>query len=151
MLVADILESKGDRLVSVSPDYSVAQVAKLLRKERIGAALVKSDQGELLGIVSERDIVFGLDKYGQSVTELPCTELMSSPVQTCTPQTPTEELMKHMLRERIRHLPVMEKAAILGLVSIGDVVNAVVAELEWTKGILEQQVIRSAAWATDED
>ena len=60
--------SKGDRLVSVPPVFTVAEVASLLRKECIGAALVKSDENPILGIVSERDIVSGLDEHGQSVT-----------------------------------------------------------------------------------
>ena len=151
MLVADLLKSKGNRLVSVPPDFTVAEVASLLRKERIGAALVKSDENPILGIISERDIVSGLDEHGQSVTEMPCSELMSSPVQTCTTHTATEDLMKQMLSKKIRHLPVVEKNELLGIVSIGDVVNSVVSELERTKDILEQQIIRSAAWATDED
>ena len=80
-----------------------------------------------------------------------CSDLMSSPVESCTTNTATEDLMKQMLSKKIRHLPVVEKNELLGIVSIGDVVNSVVAELEQTKNILEQQVIRSAAWATDED
>ncbi|MGI9351283.1 MAG: CBS domain-containing protein [Rhizobiaceae bacterium] len=150
MSVTELLKSKGNRLVSIPPDFTVAQVASLLRNERIGAALVKNDN-TILGIISERDIVFGLDKHGQSVTEMTCSELMSSPVQTCTTETPTEDLMKQMLSKKIRHIPVVEKNELLGIVSIGDVVNSVVAELERTKDILEQQIIRSAAWATDED
>lgn len=151
MLVAEILEDKDDRVVSIRPDTKVLEVARILRQEALGAALVTSADRELLGIISERDIVNGVAQHGQATLEMSVSDLMTNAVITCTPQTKTEELMERMLSDRIRHLPVIQEDELLGVVSIGDVVKNVVAELAWIKNALEQQVITSAAWATDED
>ena len=151
MLVAEILEDKDDRVVSIRPDTKVLEVTRILRQEAIGAALVTSADRELLGIISERDIVNGIAQHGQATLEMSVSDLMTSAVITCTPQTKTEELMERMLSDRIRHLPVIQEDELLGVVSIGDVVKNVVTELKWIKNALEQQVIISAGWATDED
>ena len=151
MLVAEILDEKGDRVVSTPPDTKVAEIAQMLRQEGIGAALVRGADDELLGIISERDVVHGIAEHGQSALEMSVSDLMTCSLITCTPETKTEELMQQMLSARIRHLPVLHDGELRGIISIGDVVKNVVGELEWIKDALEQQVVKSAAWATDED
>lgn len=151
MLVAEILEKKGDRVVSTRPDTKVPDLARTLRQEGIGAALVTGTGSKVLGIVSERDIVQGIAEHGPAILEMSVSDLMTSEVITCTPETQTEELMERMLSARVRHLPVMQGDDLLGIVSIGDVVANVVGELAWIKDALEQQVVKSAAWSTDED
>ncbi|MGI9382959.1 MAG: CBS domain-containing protein [Methyloligellaceae bacterium] len=151
MLVAEILEDKGDRVVSTPPDTKVSEIARTLRQEGIGAALVTGADGKLLGIISERDVVHGIAEHGPPTLEMSVSDLMTSTVITCTPETKTEELMEQMLSARVRHLPVVQNGKLQGIVSIGDVVKNVVSELGWIKDALEQQVVKSAAWATDED
>jgi len=151
LLVAEILDEKGGRVVSIRPDKPVLDVVGVLQTERIGAALVSAEDGKLLGIISERDIVRGIAERGATTLEVPASDLMTSDVITCTPDMNTEELMGQMLDKRIRHFPVVKEGELLGIVSIGDVVKNVVTELAWIKNALEQQVVKSAAWATDED
>ncbi len=151
MQVAEILESKGERVVTTPPEVAVSALSQTLQDERIGAVLVQGSDGALIGIISERDIVHSIAKKGPSALELPVSELMTSPVVTCSPETNLEELMQKMIDGRIRHLPVVQDGALIGIISIGDVVKGVVNELKWVKNALEQQVMKSAAWSTDED
>jgi len=151
LLVVEILEEKGDRVVSTRPGAQVSEVANTLRQENIGAALVRGADGSLLGVISERDIVRGIAEHGAETLQKSASDLMTTTVITCTPDTNTEELMEKMLSSRIRHVPVVREGELLGVVSIGDVMKNVVTELASIKDTLEQQVIKSAAWATDED
>ena len=151
MLVADIIKEKDDRVVSVAPNTKISTVAHILRQEDIGAVLVTTEDKNLLGIISERDIVSGIDEHGPTITELHCSKLMTSPVSTCNTQTRTDTLMKQMLSERIRHVPVVNGGKLLGIVSIGDVVKNVVAESGLLKDVYEKQVITLEDWATEDN
>ena len=151
MQVSDILKEKGGDVVTTPPGATVSEVARLLNDKGIGAALVTQEDGQIAGIVSERDIVRSLADHGPQSLDLPVSDLMTASVKTCTPETDTEDLMKQMLSGRMRHLPVLENGALVGVVSIGDVVKNVLSELTWVRSVLEEQVVKSAAWSTDED
>lgn len=151
MQVEAILEAKGDRVITMRPEASVSEAVETLARENIGAVLVTAAGGELLGILSERDVIRALSKDGQSALSLAVSELMTRSVVTCEPETEGESLMDKMLAERIRHLPVMRDGALSGIISISDVVREGVAELRWVKSALQEQVAKSAAWATEED
>ncbi len=151
MQVSDILQSKGDRVVEIEPGAKVRDIAGTLKQERIGAALVRGGDGKLLGIVSERDIVRGIAENGPDALERSAADLMSRSVVTCGPESSTEELMERMLAERIRHLPVYEADELVGIVSMVDVVKGVLEELKWRESVLQQQVVKSVGWSTDED
>jgi len=151
MQVADILNDKGGRVVTTQPQAAVAAVSQTMQDEHIGAILVKDQSGAIVGIISERDIVYSIAEKGQSALDLTVSDLMTSPVISCTTRTDIEELMERMINSRIRHLPVVDDGGLVGIVSIGDVVKSVVAELKWVKSALKGQVIQSAAWSTDED
>lgn len=151
MQVADILNDKGGRVVTTQPQAPVASVSQTMQDEHIGAILVKDRSDAIVGIISERDIVRSIAEKGPSALDLTVSELMTSPVISCTTGTDIEELMESMIDSRIRHLPVVDDGALVGIVSIGDVVKSVVAELKWVKNALKGQVIQSAAWSTDED
>lgn len=151
MQVSEILQSKGDRVVAIEPDAKACDVAGTLRQERIGAALVRDSDGALLGIVSERDIVHSIAEEGPETLNKSAADLMSRSVVTCRPESSTEELMEQMLAERIRHLPVYEDNALVGIISIVDVVKAVLAELKWRENVLQQQVVTAMGWSTDDD
>jgi len=151
MQVSDILEKKGDRVVSIDQTATISAVAERLSQERVGALVVKANGGELTGIISERDIVRGLAKHGPAAMDLPVSELMSQSLITCTPKSSTEDIMAQMLEKQIRHLPVIRDNALVGIISIGDVVKAVLSEFRWMTKVLQDQVVAAAGRSADEE
>ena len=151
MQVSEILEAKGDRLISVDMAETVRNVAMKLRREGIGAVVVSGEGKDLVGILSERDIIQSIAEHGPKALGLRAADLMSMGVVTCSPESSTEELMEQMLTGQLRHLPVVRNGALLGMISVSDVVKAVLADLKWMKKVLEDQVATAAVWSTDED
>lgn len=151
MQVAEILTEKGDRVVTTRPESKVFEVAKTLREERIGAVLVVGDDGQVAGILSERDIVRSIADHGTQSLDMSVEDLMTRSLITCSPDSDTEELMEQMMSGQVRHLPVFQDKDLVGIVSVSDVVRNVLSELKWVRSVLSDQVVRSAAWATDED
>lgn len=151
MHVLDILKTKGDRLITVRPDATVRDTADTLGRERIGVALIREQDGALSGIISERDIVRGIADHGPAALDMRVADLMTRSIVTCTPENSTEELVEKMLAEQIRHLPVMQDDALVGVVSVNDVMKSVLAELKQREKVLQEQVITAAGWSTDED
>ena len=123
MTVACILKSKGADVAHVSPSDSIAAVSSVLAARRIGAVLVLDAAGQLLGIVSERDIVRILAREGAATLGMTAAQLMTSSLVTVTPSTTVAEAMTLMSANRVRHLPVLLDGALAGLVSIGDIVK----------------------------
>lgn len=130
MTVAAILKQKGNAVVSVRPTDTVARVTDVLNEHRIGAALVRDAMAQVLGIVSERDIVRGLALHGAPTLAMTAAQLMTSVLYTVTPQTTVPEAMGLMTDRRIRHLPVLDDGRLVGLISIGDVVKARLTQQE---------------------
>ncbi len=151
MQVSEILAAKGDRVISVASAASVQDVAGTLRREGIGAAIVKSESKDMAGIISERDIVASVAEHGPAALDMHAADLMNRSVITCTPESSTKEIMEQMMMGQIRHLPVVEGDALVGMISVGDVVRAVLSELKWMTKVLQDQVVTAAAWSTDED
>jgi CBS domain-containing protein len=151
MQVSDILESKGRRVISIAGSEPVSAAADILSRERIGALLVKLGDEEPAGILSERDIVRGLAEHGHAALDLLASQLMTRDLVTCTPESSTEDIMTQMLEGQFRHLPVVRNGSLVGIISIGDVVKAVLSELKWMTKVLQDQVVAAAGWATDED
>ena len=121
--VSAVLESKGYKVVTVTPRDTVASLVKVLSVNRIGAAPVVNEEGRLAGIVSERDVIRGMAQHGDLVAALSVERLMTTEVRTCSPEDAIVELMEVMTLQRIRHLPVVRNGALEGIVSIGDVVK----------------------------
>jgi len=124
MTVAAILKHKGHQVTTVVPTASIAEVAEVLAMHRIGAALVMDRAEQLLGIISERDIVRSLAANGGHTLEMTAGQLMTRALQIATPDTTVEEAMRMMTEGRFRHLPVIDHGRVAGLISIGDVVKA---------------------------
>ena len=124
MTVAAILKHKGHQVTTVVPTASIAEVAEVLATHRIGAALVMDRAEQLLGIVSERDIVRSLAANGGHTLAMTAGQLMTRALQVATPDTTVEEAMHMMTEGRFRHLPVIDHGRVAGLISIGDVVKA---------------------------
>ena len=124
MTVAAILKQKGADVAHVVPTATIAEVAEHLASRRIGAVLVLDSARHVMGIVSERDIVRSLAEHGARTLEMTAAQLMTADLQTATPATTVGEAKELMTNGRFRHLPVMDGAHLLGIISIGDVVKA---------------------------
>ncbi len=130
MIVAQMLKGKGDQVVTIRPDDTIAAAAKLLAQHRIGAIVVSPGDGTIAGILSERDIVRHLAQSGAKALDLPVGDVMTAKVVTCRANDRINDLMGMMSQGRFRHIPVVEQARMIGIISIGDVVKARVAEIE---------------------
>jgi CBS domain-containing protein len=124
MSVAAILKHKGYQVTSVTPTTAIAEVTGVLAEHHIGAVLVVDRAEQLLGIVSERDIVRSLAANGARTLEMTAGQLMTRALQVATPETTVGEAMQLMTEGRFRHLPVIDQGKVVGLISIGDVVKA---------------------------
>jgi CBS domain-containing protein len=142
--VAAILKHKGYRVTTTEPTATIAQVAGVLAEHRIGAVLVLDRAEQLLGIVSERDIVRSLAANGVRTLEMTAGQLMTRALKVAHPNTTVAEAMTMMTVGRFRHLPVMDRDALMGLISIGDVVKARIMEQEDEVDSLKAYVSGSA-------
>jgi CBS domain-containing protein len=115
-------------------------VVAALAEHNIGALLVVDD-GELKGVISERDIVRRLASSGEAILDQPVSELMTSDVVTCTISDSVDSIAETMTAKRIRHMPVMDGGRLVGIVSIGDVVLSRIRQLEHDRGQLEQYIV----------
>lgn len=124
-----ILEYKGREVFSVAPNDPVFEAILRMSQVRVGALLVL-DKTRLVGIISERDYARKVILAGRSSHETPVREIMTSPVVTVPPTATVDECMQLMTRHHIRHLPVMDGQAVLGVVSIGDLVHWMISAQE---------------------
>lgn len=142
MIVSQILKSKADYgIISVKPTDHVREAVKLLSEHRIGTVVVSSDGTSLDGILSERDIVREMGRRGTSCLDEPVREIMTAELITCTPQDSADKVLEMMTVGRFRHLPVMQDSKMIGLISIGDVVKARLAELSMEKDALAGMIM----------
>ena len=137
--IRQLLERKGSEVWSTSPDSSVYEALQLLAEKDVGALLVLQD-GELVGVVSERDYARKVVLHGMTSMKTPVKEIMTEEVITVGPGSTVEEAMALMTDKHIRHLPVVEGESIVGVVSIGDLVKAIIADQEFTIGQLENYI-----------
>jgi CBS domain-containing protein len=133
--VGSVLRHKGNAVWSVTPDASVYQAMSVMAEKSIGAVPVIAD-GELVGILSERDYARKVALQSRSSKDTSVGQIMTTPVISVTPDQTIEECMKVMTLRRIRHLPVVEHGQVVGIVSIGDLVRKVVT----TQGEIIQQL-----------
>jgi CBS domain-containing protein len=139
MTVRSILDSKGHDVLSVEPDAKLAAAVKILGGKRIGAVLVMS-QGRIEGILSERDIVRVLSERGAGVLEEPVSAVMTRKVVSCRQSDTVAGIMEMMTLGKFRHLPVVEDAKVVGLISIGDIVKRRVQEYESEQEALQNYI-----------
>jgi CBS domain-containing protein len=130
MRVHDVLRRKGADVVTVRPDATVRELLDMLAEHRIGALVVSGDGKAVDGIVSERDIVRRLHDRGPEVLDATVTEIMTGEVSTVGPDEHLDHLMALMTNNRFRHVPVVTDGALVGIISIGDVVKHRMDELQ---------------------
>jgi CBS domain-containing protein len=141
MLVSQILKSKSDvGVVTVPLGTTVAKAAEILSSRRFGALVISPDGKALAGIISERDIVREVGRRGAVCLKDTVDRMMTARVVTCARGDSSEQVLQKMTDGRFRHIPVMEGDALVGLISIGDVVKAQLADLAMEKDALEGMI-----------
>ena len=138
MSIEDILRRKGTDVTTIAPDASIKRAADWLSAKNIGALVVTSGT-EVLGVISEREIVHAFSRFGETAGSMPVKEIMLSGVTTVSPGESVNRVMKLMTQHRVRHMPVLSDGKLAGIVSIGDVVKHRLEDLE-----LETNVLRDA-------
>jgi CBS domain-containing protein len=140
MHVERILALKGNDVISVATNETIGVAANILSENRIGAILVRDDDGFVRGVLSERDIVRGLADMGPRCLETGVAELMTRDVVFCGPEDDIDTIMAIMTNRRIRHLPVMQDNQLLGIISIGDVVKFRIEEIKSEADAMRQYI-----------
>ena len=138
-LVKHLLDAKGRHIISVTPDTSVLDAIKLMADKAIGS-LVVIDDGELCGILSERDYARKVIIKGRSSESTRVSEIMTATVLTTSSAQTVTDCMALMTEKRIRHLPVLEDNSVIGMISIGDLVQAIIADQQEEIEQLEQYI-----------
>ena len=137
--VRHLLDRKGRALFAIEPEDPVLEAIRMMADRHVGALLVMRGT-ELAGIVSERDYARKVVLLGRSSAETPVWQIMTSPVITVSLQTPVQDCMRLMTERRIRHLPVVDGGRVVGMISIGDPVKAVIEEQQQTIEQLESYI-----------
>jgi CBS domain-containing protein len=144
--VSDILTAKGSAVVTIKPSETIGALSQRLRENHIGAAIVSGDGQTVDGVISERDIAYGVGVHKAELHALPVSELMTKTVVTCSPNESVANVASTMQARNIRHIPVEEGGRLVGMISIRDVLN------RRTNDLLQQtNLLRAFASHTDRD
>lgn len=138
-VVANLLDSKGYDVLTVGPDETVRSAIDKMEQISAGTSVVMED-GDVIGIISERDVIRKVVLRGKSVENIKVREIMSSKLTTITPESSLDECMQLMTNKRIRHLPVLREKQLCGIVSIGDVVKYLIVEKDFKIKNLETYI-----------
>ncbi len=130
MIIGQILKSKGRGVMTASPNDSIQEIALRLASRKIGAVIIMGEGGNVAGIISERDIIRLIAEHGANALAMAAKDGMTREVISCTRESTLDEIMETMTKGRFRHLPVIEDGALVGIISIGDVVKYHTAEVE---------------------
>lgn len=141
MKVKGILEAKGHAVQTTWPDVTVGTAIRRLTTMGIGALVVSADGERVDGVISERDIVRGLNEHGEGLLNTRVADVMSQQVPVCSSGDSVKHVMEKMTRTRNRHLPVVDGGKLCGLVSIGDVVKHRLEEMELETNVLRDHYI----------
>lgn len=144
MLVQQILRAKSrsfEGVLTIAPERTLAEAAKVLAERRIGALVVSPDGAQVAGILSERDIVREMGRRGVACHEDRVSRIMTAEVITCTPEDLADHVLARMTDQRCRHMPVVRDGRMIGLISIGDVVKARLDELSMEKEALKGMIM----------
>jgi CBS domain-containing protein len=138
--IQDLLASKGSEVWSLGPAHSVYQAIEMMALKGVGALVVLSDAGQLVGIISERDYARKVILQGKSSKDTMVSEIMTREVIYVDPENRVEECMALMTAKRVRHLPVLQDEKLVGMVSVGDLVKSILDEQSTTIDQLERYI-----------
>ena len=130
MIVEHILAAKGHEVVTIEPERTLLETARLLDEKRIGAVVVSDADHPVLGIISERDIARAVAQRGGAALEQPVSQHMTTKLFTCTRACTVSQIMEIMTDQKVRHVPVVDNGRLGGIISIGDIVKHRLAEME---------------------
>ncbi len=130
MMVQELLNAKNSVVVTVCPTATVAEAARTMVNHRIGALVVTDDAKRLLGIVTERDLTKAIVVYGAGLVEQQVEDVMTPPVVTCAPDESVFEALNWMNTKHIRHIPILDRDRLAGMISIRDVTGKRIEQLE---------------------
>ncbi|MEX0317518.1 MAG: CBS domain-containing protein [Ruegeria sp.] len=139
--VSKLLEGKGDAVFSVRPTETIREVVGLLKEKHIGALVVTDQNGALMGILSERDIVRRMAETPGQTLPQSVEDLMTRDVQTCSPDDYLMDVLSRMTEGRFRHMPVLKDGNLCGMITIGDVVHFRLKELEYEALRMKQMIV----------
>ena len=139
MRIANVLSTKGSVVATVPPDAPVTVMLAQMAKHRVGAVVVVDD-GTVVGMVWEREVIRLLHDRGASLVQAPIAEIMNVDVISCMPTDEVDGVLRIMTDRRIRHLPVMVSDKLIGIVSMGDLVKARIDELETNRAYLQSYI-----------
>ena len=140
MKLAELLNASEQGIIKIRSQDCIADAATALTANKIGALLVEDDNGKIIGILSERDIVGGMGPHGADLHDVAVSELMTSDIIHCSPQDSVNKAMEMMTEKRIRHLPVFDGDELLGLISIGDLVKWRIMEVQAEAEAMRQYI-----------
>jgi CBS domain-containing protein len=140
MMIKTILKNKGDAVITVSVFESVRDAMRMMVEHKIGA-LVLTNGADVVGVVSERDVLQAISNGGATILNAPVGHLLASSLVAVSPEETTKRVMHLMTHSRIRHLPVMEKGQLVGIVSVGDIVKYRLEELEMESNVLRDLAV----------
>jgi CBS domain-containing protein len=140
MTVATILRNKGSEVIAVRADDPVGEAVRLLAEKRIGAMPVTDEGGAVLGILSERDILYGLAREPDTLLGRRVADVMTAPALTVSPDTSLLAALALMTQRRVRHLPVVDGGGMIGFVSIGDLVKLRIDRIEAEADAMRQYI-----------
>jgi CBS domain-containing protein len=140
MILADLLRGRNLEIIKVKANDCIADAATMLTENKIGALIVQDDSGEIVGILSERDIVGGMGPHGADLHDVLVSELMTVDLVKCAPTDTVLEAMAMMTDRRIRHLPVFDGDDLIGFISIGDMVKCRISEVQAEAEAMRQYI-----------
>ena len=140
MILAELMRGKSQNVIKIKSSDCIADAATALTENKIGALLVDDDSGNIVGILSERDIVGGIGPHGADLHDVSVSELMTSDLIKCAPGDTVLEAMATMTDRRIRHLPIYDGDNFVGFVSIGDLVKCRISEVQAEAEAMRQYI-----------
>jgi CBS domain-containing protein len=141
MTLNDLLRIKGNsEIIKIKEDDCVAEAARILTEKKIGSLLVEDANGEMVGILSERDIVGGMGAHGANLQDVAVSTLMTANVIRCTSEDSVNEAMAMMTDRRVRHMPVFDDGELRGFISIGDLVKCRISEVQAEAEAMRQYI-----------
>lgn len=141
MTLNELLRIKGSsEIVKILDNANIAEAARILTNKKIGSLLVENANGDIVGILSERDIVGGMGQHGANLHDVAVSELMTADVIRCTSEDTVIEAMAMMTDRRVRHMPVFDGGELKGIISIGDLVKCRISEVQAEAEAMRQYI-----------